>query len=90
MGKLFDKHVRLFEGLVYERDAYDKRPGCDPEIIAQGLAPITAVEARGMAKLFLYLQDTPDARRWMAFYLERKMEPDPEAERQYQLMLGSR
>ena len=37
MGKLFDKHVRLFKGLVYERDAYDKRPGCDPEIIAQGL-----------------------------------------------------
>jgi hypothetical protein len=46
--------------------------------------------ARGMAKLFLYLQDTPDARRWMAFYLERKVEADPEAERQYQLMLGSR
>ena len=25
MGKLFDKHVRLFPGLVYECDAYDKR-----------------------------------------------------------------
>ena len=38
MGKLFDKHVRLFDGFVYSRDAYDKRPGCDPEIIAQGLS----------------------------------------------------
>jgi len=44
--------------------------------------------ARGMAKLFLYLHDTADARRWMAFYLERKLEPDPEAERQYRMMLA--
>jgi acetophenone carboxylase len=51
MGKLFDRHVRLFKGLVYARDAYDRRPGCDPEIIAQGLAPVTDIEARGMAKL---------------------------------------
>lgn len=51
MGKLFNRHVRLFKGFVYERDAYDRRPGCDPEIIAQGLAPITDIEARGMAKL---------------------------------------
>jgi len=29
-SKLFEKHVRLFDGYVYERDAYDKRPGCDP------------------------------------------------------------
>jgi hypothetical protein len=46
--------------------------------------------ARGMSKLFLYLHDTDDARRWMAFYLERKLEPDAEAERQYQLMLTGR
>ncbi len=51
MGKLFDKHVRLSEGFVYERDAYDRRPGCDPEIIAQGLAPVTDIERCGMAKL---------------------------------------
>jgi acetophenone carboxylase len=51
MGKLFDKYVRLFDGFIYERDAYGKRPGCDPDIIAQGLAPITDIESRGMAKL---------------------------------------
>lgn len=51
MGRLFDKHARLFKGLVYERDAYDKRPGCDPELIARGLEPITDIERRGMEKL---------------------------------------
>src|SRR5262249_24381930 len=51
MGKLFDRHVRLFKGLVYARDTYARRPGCDPEIIAQGLALVTDIEARGMAKL---------------------------------------
>jgi hypothetical protein len=44
--------------------------------------------ARGMAKLFQHLNDNADSRRWMAFYLERKLEPDPEAERQYQMMLA--
>jgi hypothetical protein len=43
--------------------------------------------ARGMAQVFLRLNDTPDARRWMAFYLDRKTGPDPEAERQYQMMV---
>src|SRR5262249_8245947 len=51
MGKLVGKPKPLFDGLISERDAYDKRPGCDPEIIAQGLAPITDVERRGMARL---------------------------------------
>jgi hypothetical protein len=44
--------------------------------------------ARGMAKLFQHLNDNADSRRWMAFYLERKLEPDPEAERQYRMMLA--
>ncbi|MGA2120056.1 MAG: hypothetical protein ABSH56_35640 [Bryobacteraceae bacterium] len=44
--------------------------------------------ARGMAKLFQHLRDITDARRWMAFYLGHKLEPDPEAERQYQMMLA--
>jgi N-methylhydantoinase B/oxoprolinase/acetone carboxylase alpha subunit len=48
---LFDKHVRLFEGFVYERDAYDKRPGCDPELICHGLEPFTEIERRGMERL---------------------------------------
>ena len=52
------------------------------------VAPSEPTCARGMAKLFMYLHDTPDARRWMAFYLERKVEPDPEAERQYQTDAG--
>ena len=44
--------------------------------------------ARGMAQIFQRLNDIPDARRWMAFYLERKVGPDPEAERQYQMMVA--
>jgi len=51
MGKLFDKHIRLFDGLIYERDAYDKRPGCDPELICRGLEPITDIERRGMERI---------------------------------------
>jgi len=51
------------------------------------VAPSEPTCARGMAKLFMYIRDTPDARRWLGFYLERKVEPDPEAERQYQMML---
>lgn len=51
MGVLFDRHVRLFDNLIYDRDVYDKRPGCDPVLICQGLDPITEVERRGMARL---------------------------------------
>ena len=51
MGKLFDENVRLFEGLVYDRVAYGRRPGCDPELISHGLEPVTEIEARGMANL---------------------------------------
>src|SRR3990172_7719117 len=48
MGKLFDQHARLFDGLIYERDAYEKRPGCDPELICRGIEPVTDLERRGM------------------------------------------
>ena len=51
MGALFDRHVRLFDDLVYDRDVYEKRPGCDPELICQGLEPITEIERRGMGML---------------------------------------
>ena len=51
MGKLFDTHARLFDGLIYDRDVYGKRPGCDPDLICQGLAPITDIERRGMNSL---------------------------------------
>ena len=49
MGKLFDAHARLFDGLTSERDVYDRRPGCDPELICRGLEPATALERSGMA-----------------------------------------
>ena len=48
MGKLFDQHARLFDGLIYERDAYEKRPGCDPELICRGIEPVTDLERQGM------------------------------------------
>ena len=51
MPSLFDRHVRLFDGLVYDRDVYDRRPGCDPELICRGLEPVTDIERRGMALL---------------------------------------
>ena len=50
MGKLFDMHARLSEGLIYETDAYAKRAGCDPELISHGLEPVTEIEHRGMAQ----------------------------------------
>ena len=40
MGALFDANAHLFEGLIYDRNVYGKRPGCDPDIIREGLAPI--------------------------------------------------
>ena len=41
MTTLFERHARLFEGYVYERDVYGRRPGCDPDLICRGLEPIT-------------------------------------------------
>lgn len=51
MGKLFEQHARLHPGLIYDTVAYSKRPGCDPALIVQGLAPVTEIEQRGMDKL---------------------------------------
>ena len=51
MGALFDRYAVLHEGLIYERDAYDKRPGVDPELISHGLEPVTELERAGMAGL---------------------------------------
>ena len=51
MGKLFDQHAHLFPGFVYEKDAYGKRAGCDPDLICHGLEPITDIEREGMAGL---------------------------------------
>ncbi len=51
MGVLFDRHVRLFDDLIYDRDVYAKRPGCDPELICRGLEPVTEIERAGMALL---------------------------------------
>ena len=48
MGKLFDKYARLHDGLIYERDAYGRRLGVDPELISHGLEPVTEVERYGM------------------------------------------
>ena len=48
MGKLFDAHAKLFPDLIYEKDVYEKRPGCDPELICHGLEPITDIERDGM------------------------------------------
>ena len=51
MGQLFDRHARLFDGFVYDTVAYGRRPGCDPDLIVQGLAPLTPMERRGRDKL---------------------------------------
>jgi len=50
VGALFDRHVRLTEGLVYHTDAYDRAPGIDPELICHGLEPVTDIERDGMAR----------------------------------------
>ncbi len=51
MGKLFDQHAHLFEGLVYDTEVYGRQPGCDPELITQGLAPLTDRERDGAGAL---------------------------------------
>ncbi len=50
-ASLFDRHVSLFDGLVYDRDVYGRRPGVDPELICRGLEPAREIERRGMARL---------------------------------------
>ena len=51
MGELFERYAALSDGLIYEHDAYGRRPGVDPELISHGLEPVTALERRGMAGL---------------------------------------
>jgi hypothetical protein len=46
--------------------------------------------ARGLGQLFARIGDTARARHWMAFYLEHRIEPDPEAESLYQRLLAMR
>jgi hypothetical protein len=45
--------------------------------------------AKGMQHLYERFNDTANARRWLAYYLEHKVAADPQAERQYQMMLTS-
>jgi hypothetical protein len=45
--------------------------------------------ARGLGDLFARIGDTARARRWMAFYLEHRVEPDPEADSMYRRMLAT-
>lgn len=47
------------------------------------LVPDEPFCARGACQLFERLNDPARARRWMAYYLEHKIAPDPEAEREY-------
>ncbi len=47
MGRLFDDNFHRFEDLVYDTEAYGPQPGCDPELITQGLAPVTEKERIG-------------------------------------------
>ena len=46
--------------------------------------------ARGLGELFARIGDTARARRWMAFYLGHRVEPDPEADTIYRRLLGTR
>jgi hypothetical protein len=46
--------------------------------------------ARGLGDLFARIGDTARARRWMAYYLEHRTEPDPEADSIYRGLLGTR
>jgi hypothetical protein len=44
--------------------------------------------ARGMSELFLRIGDQAQARQWMAYYLNHKAAPDPEAEQMFARMMG--
>ena len=77
MGALFDRYARLREGLIYDRDAYDRRPGVDPELISHGLEPITDLERDGMAEiseidgelLFQLCRDRPSCNIRASFFI---------------------
>ncbi|MCL6562952.1 MAG: hydantoinase B/oxoprolinase family protein [Firmicutes bacterium] len=47
MGRLRDRMV-LLPGLVYDRHAYGKGPGRDPELLVRGVEPPSDLEKKGM------------------------------------------
>lgn len=49
-----------------------------------GLVPGEPLCARETCKLYEHMGNLDRARQWMAYYLEKKQEPDPEAEVEYQ------
>ncbi|HMD70258.1 MAG TPA: hypothetical protein VKF41_02885 [Bryobacteraceae bacterium] len=44
--------------------------------------------AQGLSKLFRSMGDDFRTRRWLRAWVERKQEPDPDAERAYRIMMG--
>jgi hypothetical protein len=44
--------------------------------------------ARGLSDLYSFIGDAARARQWMAYYLDHRAEPDPDAERIYQQLVG--
>jgi hypothetical protein len=55
-----------------------------------GLVPGEPLCARETCKLYEHLGNLDRARAWMAYYLEHKKEPDPEAETEYQRLNAGR
>ncbi|WP_166397661.1 hydantoinase B/oxoprolinase family protein [Rubrobacter marinus] len=51
MGRLFDEKARLFEGLVYDGNAFGKGPAWDPSLLKEGPAPLTELEREGIDRL---------------------------------------
>lgn len=47
MGRLRDS-IRLHDGLIYDRHAYGKAPGRDPELLIRGTEPPSPLELAGM------------------------------------------
>ena len=54
------------------------------------LVPAEPLCARETCKLYEHLGDLNQARAWMAYYLEHKKEPDPEAETEFQRLNSMR
>jgi len=44
--------------------------------------------ARGLGQVFEKIGDLTRARRWIGVYLSHSHDPDPEAEQEYQRLLG--
>ncbi len=54
------------------------------------IVPEEPLCARETCKLYEHLGNLDQARAWMAYYLEHKKEPDPEAETEYQRLMAGR